>query len=87
MLDVLSNSHAILLFINYIRCMLYYCTLALVYLLGTMPPLKYRLLPLRTIALRNIARNLELFWKKKWDPELQDVTEASDDILLNLRKN
>ena len=69
------------------RCMLYYCTLVLVYLLATMPLLKNRPLPLRTIALRNIARNLELFWKEKWDPELQEVTEASDDILLNLRKD
>ena len=67
--------------------MLYYCTLALVYLLATMPLLKKRLLPLRTVALRYIARNLELFWKKKWDPELQEITEASDDILLNLRKD
>ena len=67
--------------------MLYYCTLALVYLLATMPLLKNRLLPLRTIALRYIARNLELFWKKEWDPELQEITEASDDILLNLRKD
>ena len=67
--------------------MLYYCTLALVYLLGTMSLLKNRLLPLRTISLRYIARNLELFWKKKWDPELQEITEASDDILLNLRKD
>ena len=65
----------------------YYCTLFLVYLLGIMPLLKNRLLPLCTIALTYIARNLELFWKKKWDPELQEVTEASDDILLNLRKD
>ena len=49
--------------------------------------LKNRLLPLRTITLRYIARNLELFWKKKWDPELLKITKASDDILLNLRKN
>ena len=52
-----------------------------------MPLLINRLLPLRTITLRYVARNLELFWKEKWDPELQEVTEASDDILLNLRKN
>ena len=52
------------------RCMLYYCTLVLVYHLGTMPLLKNRLLSLNTIALRYIARNLELFRKKKWDPEL-----------------
>ena len=49
--------------------------------------LKNRLLPLRTITLIYIARNLELFWKKKWDPELLKITKASDDILLNLRKN
>ena len=52
-----------------------------------MPLLKNRLLPLRTIVLRYIARNLELFWKEEWDPELQEVTEASDDILLDIRKN
>ena len=52
-----------------------------------MPLLKNRLLPLRTIALRYIARNLELFWKEEWDPELQEVTEASDDILLDIRKD
>ena len=49
--------------------------------------LKDRLLSLRTITLRYIARNLILFWKKKWDRELLEVTKASDDILLNLRKN
>ena len=65
---------------------MHYITLFLVYLLGTMPLLKNRLLPLRTISLRYIARNLELFWKKEWDPELQEVTEASDDILLDIRK-
>ena len=54
---------------------------------STMPLLKNRLLPLRTIALRYIARNLELFWKEEWDPELQEVTEASDDILLDIRKD
>ena len=54
---------------------------------STMPLLKIRLLPLRTIALRYIARNLELFWKEEWDPELQEVTEASDDILLDIRKD
>ena len=69
------------------RSTLCFCALALVYLLATMPLLENRLLPLRTIALRYIARNLELFWKKKWDPELQEVTEVSDDILLNLRKD
>ena len=63
-----------------------YITLFLVYLLGTMPLLKNRLLPLRTISLRYIARNLELFWNEEWDPELQEVTEASDDILLDIRK-
>ena len=52
-----------------------------------MPLLRNRTLPLRTIALRYVARNLELFWKEEWDPELQEITEASDDILLNLRKN
>ena len=56
-------------------------------LLGTMPLLKNRLLPLRTITLRYIAKNLELFWKEEWDPELQEVTEASDDILLEIRKD
>ena len=63
-----------------------YITLFLVHLLGTMPLLKNRLLLLRTISLRYIARNLELFWKEEWDPELQEVTEASDDILLDIRK-
>ena len=63
-----------------------YCTSFVVYLLGTMPLLKNRLLSLRTIALRYIARNLKLFWKEEWDPELQKVTEASDDILLDIRK-
>ena len=38
------------------RCMLCFCALALVYLLATMPLLENRLLPLRTIALRYIAR-------------------------------
>ena len=52
-----------------------------------MPLLKNRLLPLRTITLRYIARNIELYWKEKWDPELQEVTEASDDILLEMRKD
>ena len=45
------------------------------------------MLPLRTIALRYIARNLHLFWKEKWNPELLKITRASDDILLNLREN
>ena len=65
---------------------MHYITLFLVYLLGTMPLPKNRLLPLRTISLRYIARNLELFWNEEWDPELQEVTEASDDILLDIRK-
>ena len=52
-----------------------------------MPLLKNRLLPLRTRALRYLARNLELFFKEEWDPELQELTEASDDILLNIRKD
>ena len=56
-------------------------------LLGTMPLLKNRLLPLRTITLRYIAKILELFWKEEWDPELQEVTEASDNILLEIRKD
>ena len=56
-------------------------------LLGTMPLQKNQLLPLRTIALRYIVKNLELFWKEEWDPELQEVTEASDDILLKIRKD
>ena len=69
-----------------IKIQMHYITLFLVYRLGTMPLLKNRLLPLRTISLRYIARNLELFWKEEWDPELQEVTEASDDILLDIRK-
>ena len=52
-----------------------------------MPLLINRALSLRTITLRYIARNLELFWKEEWDPELQEVTEASDDILLDIRKD
>ena len=52
-----------------------------------MPLLRNRMLPLRTITLRYIASNAELFWKEEWDPELQEVTEASDNILFNLRKN
>ena len=52
-----------------------------------MPLLKNRLLPLRTIALRYIARNLELFWKEEWKRELRKITEASDDILLDIRKD
>ena len=52
-----------------------------------MPLLKNRMLPLRTITLRYVASNLKLFWKKECDPELQEITEASDDILLNIRKN
>ena len=50
-------------------------------------PLLKNLLPLRTIALRYIARNLKLFWKKKWKRELRKITEASDDILLDIRKD
>ena len=69
-----------------IKIQMHYITLFLVYILGTMPLLKNRLLPLRTISLRYIARNLELFWKEEWDPHLQEVTEASDDILLDIRK-
>ena len=52
-----------------------------------MPLLRSRVLSLHTLTLRKVARNLNLFWKEEWDPELQKVTEASDDILLNLRKN
>ena len=64
---------------------LLYCTNSCLSL-GTMPLLK-NLLPLRTIALRYIARNLELFWKRKWKRELRKITKASDDILLDIRKN
>ena len=52
-----------------------------------MPLLRKRILPLRTMALRYIARNLNLFWKEEWDPELREVTEASDKILMILRKD
>ena len=52
-----------------------------------MPLLKNRMLPLRIITLRYIAINIELFWKEEWNPELQEITERSDDILLNLRKD
>ena len=49
-------------------------------------PLLKNLLPLRTIALRYIARNLKLLWKKEWNRELRKITKASDAILLNIRK-
>ena len=51
-----------------------------------MPLLRNRMLPLRTLTLRYIARNVELFWKEEWDLELLQITETSDDILLDLRK-
>ena len=56
-------------------------------LLGKMPPVKGLMLPLRTIALRCVARDLKIFWNEEWDPELQEVTEVSDHILLDLRKD
>ena len=52
-----------------------------------MPQLKNRVLSLCTISLRYVARNIEIFWKKEWDPELEKITELSDEILLCLRKN
>ena len=48
-----------------------------------MPQLK----TLFTISLRCVARKIKKFWKKEWDPELEKVTELSDEILLRLRKN
>ena len=59
----------------------------LVYLLDIMPLPRNLMLPLRTLTLRCIAKNVTLFWKKEWDPGLLRATKASDDILLNIRKN
>ena len=52
-----------------------------------MPLLKNRVLSLRTIARTCVVKNLDKFWKEEWNPELKKITEASDDILINLRKN
>ena len=52
-----------------------------------MPQLKNRVLSLCTMSLRCVARNIEIFWKKEWDPELEKITELSDEISLRLRKN
>ena len=52
-----------------------------------MPLLKNRMLPLRTITQTCIVRNMDRFWKEEWNPELEKITEASDVILMNLRKS
>ena len=59
------------------------CIFHKIYLTGNMPQLK----TLFTISLRCVARNMKIFWKKEWDPELEKITELSDEILLRLRKN
>ena len=52
-----------------------------------MPLLKKRMLSLRAIAQTCVVRNMDTFWKEEWNPELEKITDASDDILMNLRKN
>ena len=52
-----------------------------------MPLLRNRMLPLRTITQTYVARNIYRFWKEEWNPELEKITEASDYILINLRKS
>ena len=52
-----------------------------------MPLLKNRMLSLRTITQTCIVRNMDRFWKEEWNPELEKITEASDVILMNLRKS
>ena len=50
-------------------------------------PLLKNLLPLRTMTLRYVARNLKLFWKEEWKREVRKITKVSDDILLDIRKD
>ena len=52
-----------------------------------MPLRVNKVFSLWTISLRSVARNMELHWKKEWDPELVKITKVSDEILLDLRKN
>ena len=52
-----------------------------------MPLLKNRMLPLSTITQTCVVRNTSRFWKEEWNLELEKITEASDDILMNLRKS
>ena len=52
-----------------------------------MPLRVNKVFSLRTISLRSVTRNMKLHWKKEWDPELENITEVSDEILLDLRKN
>ena len=52
-----------------------------------MPLLRKGMLPLYTIAQTYVVRNIDKFWKEEWNPELEKITEASDDILINLRKS
>ena len=51
-----------------------------------MPLLRNRMLSLRTITQTYVFRNMEKFWKEEWNSELMKITEASDDILMNIRK-
>ena len=57
-----------------------------IYLLGIMPLLKNRVLPLSTSSVRYIARNIEQYWKEEWDPELKRITKLSDAIMFKIRK-
>ena len=52
-----------------------------------MPLRVNKVFSLWTISLGSVARNMELHWKKEWDPELVKITKVSDEILLDLRKN
>ena len=71
------------LFCDRCLCLTFIC----VSLIGIMPLLKNRVLPLRTITQTCVVRNMNKFWKEEWNPELKKITEASDDILMNLRKS
>ena len=62
-------------------------TFFFVYLIGIMPLLRKRMLSLYTIAETYVIRNIDKLWKEEWNPELEKITEASDDILMNLRKS
>ena len=52
-----------------------------------MPTLRNRVLPLRAITQTCVVRNMVKFWKEEWNTELEKITEASDEILMNLRKS